>query len=309
MAHVLVTGGHGFIGSNTVPLLQAAGHRVTVLDRSPPRFGWGGGDRWVQGEFGNAGALAEALEGIEVVVHLVCTTLPKTSNDDPAHDVRTNVADSLLLFDHAARSGARRVVFVSSGGTVYGPPVQDPIPETHPTEPSCSYGVTRLMTEKYLQVYKSIKGLDYTILRVSNPYGPFQRLDGIQGAVGVFLGRVLRGEPIEIWGDGTVVRDFPYVGDVAEALAKAVDHPEPGLLLNIGRGRGTTLNELVAALARVTGRVPEVRYLPGRAFDVPRNVLDVSRAADALGWYPATDLEDGLRLTLEWWSAVGRRDG
>jgi UDP-glucose 4-epimerase len=302
MAHVLVTGGHGFIGSATVPLLQAAGHRVTVLDRSPPRFGWSGGDRWVQGEFGNAGALAEALEGAEVVVHLVCTTLPKTSNDDPVHDVRTNVADTLALLDQASRAGVRRVVFISSGGTVYGPPLQDPIPETHPTEPSCSYGVTRLMTEKYLQVYNSIKGLDYAILRVSNPYGPYQRMDNIQGAVGVFLGRVLRHEPIEIWGDGSVVRDFPYVGDVADAVTRAVETPEEAVRVNIGRGKGTSLNELIDVLVRVTGRVPEVRYLPGRAFDVPRNVLDVSLAARKLGWVPATDLEVGLRLTLDWWA-------
>ncbi|MEB3298756.1 MAG: GDP-mannose 4,6-dehydratase, partial [Candidatus Sericytochromatia bacterium] len=124
-------------------------------------------------------------------------------------------------------------------------------------------------------------------------------------AVGVFLGKVVRGEPLEIWGDGSVVRDFPYVGDVADAIAKAVETETPRLLVNIGQGKGTSLRELVEVLSKVTGREPEVLYRPGRVFDVPRNVLDVRKADLELGWRPLTPLEEGLRRTLAWWDEVG----
>src|SRR5262249_42060795 len=142
------------------------------------------------------------LEGCQTCFHLVSTTLPKSSNADPVFDVESNVLATIRLLTQAIQTGLKKVVFVSSGGTVYGVPKQIPILETHATDPMCSYGITKLSIEKYLHLFHVLHGLDYTVLRLSNPFGEGQRVHASQGAVAVFLGKVLRGETVEIWGDG-----------------------------------------------------------------------------------------------------------
>jgi UDP-glucose 4-epimerase len=175
--------------------------------------------------------------------------------------------------------------------------------EDHPTEPICSYGVHKLMVEKYLQLEHHLHGLDYCVLRPPNLYGPRQRLDTAQGAVAVFLDRALRGKPIDIWGDGSVVRDYVYIGDAVDALLKAARRPSPAgepRVFNLGSGRGTSLKELVAAIEALLGRPVKVNYSAARALDVPVNVLDASAAAKHLGWRASTPLAEGLRRTYEW---------
>ena len=223
MTSCLVLGGAGFIGSHLAEALVREGHRVRVFDRPHvdrlPLFARG--FEVFTGDFLNPQALAPALEGAGIVFHLVSTTLPKNSNDNPAYDVESNVLGTLRLLELCRASGVRKLVYVSSGGTVYGPPRSVPVREDHPTEPISSYGVHKLMVEKYLHLEHHLHGLDYCVLRPPNLYGPRQRLDTAQGAVAVFLDRALRGEPIEIWGDGSVVRDYVYIADAIDALLKA----------------------------------------------------------------------------------------
>jgi UDP-glucose 4-epimerase len=302
----LVLGGGGFIGRHVCDALTAAGHAVTIFDRIVTRFDL----PHVVGQMQDRATLAAALRDQDWVFHLVGTTLPKSSNDNPTFDVQSNLVGTLGLLDACVAAGVKRVVFASSGGTVYGVTRADPIPENHATRPICSYGITKLAVEHYLHLYRYLHGLEGVALRVANPYGEGQRLLGEQGAVGHFLKRVRCGEPVVVWGDGQVVRDFVYVRDVAAAFVLAAESPSAaGGVFNVGSGSGTSLNDLVAALRLVTGEDFAVEYLPGRAVDVPRSVLDVQRARDIFGWRPRTPLTEGLARTWAWVQRVMDRDG
>ena len=297
----LVLGGNGFIGTHLVDGLLEEGWPVRIYDRSTNRFrATPRSAEYVEGELGNHGLIREAVEGMEVVFHFVSTTIPKTSNDDPIYDVRSNLVDALQLLESCVEAGVRKVVFASSGGTVYGRPRKVPVTENHPTDPITSYGIVKLAVEKYLGLFEHLHGLDHAALRISNPYGPYQDPDGQQGVVPVFLNRLRTGQPVTIWGDGSVVRDYLYVSDLVEALKLAAQTGTRQRIFNVGSGRGTSLNELVAIIAEVTGERPAVEYVPGRALDAPANVLDMTRARGELGWNPTIDLTEGIERTWDW---------
>lgn len=294
----LVLGGNGFIGSHLVDKLLAEGHQVRVFDKYEEHYRKPMHDvDYRFGDFGNRGMLADALEGIDTVYHLISTSLPKTSNDDPIFDVQSNVIETLFLLEQCVAKKIKKLVFISSGGTIYGKPATLPIAEDSPTEPECSYGITKLTIEKYLALFNHLYGLDYTIVRPANPYGSRQNPSGIQGAISVFLGRVSKNEPIEIWGDGEVVRDYVYIEDLATGIYQAGITNNPLRIFNLGSGRGHSLNEIVAVIREVTGREVKVEYKPKRSFDVPKIYLDITRAKKELFWNPSTSLEEGIATT------------
>lgn len=301
----LVLGGRGFIGSHLVDALLEAGHHVVCFDRphvvplgsahlSNPDF------EMVEGDFSSETDLASVLKGCDACFHLVSTTLPQTSNADPLYDIETNLLGTLRLLNLARISGLRKIVFVSSGGTVYGVPASIPIDEMHPTDPLCSYGITKLAIEKYLGLFSKLHGLEYCILRIANPYGELQRTHSSQGAVAVFLGKALRGEAVEIWGDGSVIRDYVYIGDVTDALVKALAYDGPWRIFNIGSGKGLSLNEVLDTIDDVVGRRTERRYRPARAFDVPVSVLSIELARRQMGWMPHVEFRDGVMRLANW---------
>ena len=300
----LILGGGGFLGSHLCEALLAEGHRVRVFER--PRLKRDGRARffsqaeWVEGDFTNPVDISQTIEGCEVVFHLIWSTLPKTSNDNPIYDLESNVVSTLRLLDAVKKNKVQKFIFVSSGGTVYGIPKQIPISETHPTNPICSYGITKLAIEKYLNLYQHEYGLDYCVLRVSNLFGERQQGSATQGAIAVFLDKALKGETIEIWGDGHVVRDYVYVGDVTRAFLKAMHYLGDSDVFNIGSGQGHSLNDLLKMIESLLGRPVRHVYGEGRALDVPINVLDISKANRLLGWKPNTTLQNGLMLTLDW---------
>lgn len=302
MQRALVLGGNGFIGYHLVQALTRAGWQTTVYDRAvKSRFvGWDKPPDYVQGELGNRELLREHLAHTDVVFHLAYTTIPKTSNDDPAYDVQSNVVTTLNMLNECVKLHVQRVVFLSSGGTVYGIPEQVPVSETHPTQPICSYGITKLMIERYLFLFRRAYGLSYSILRPANPYGEYQNYLGKQGAIGVFLGRVALGYPIKIWGDGLVTRDYFYVGDLARACVKAAETHIPDLVVNIGSGRGYSLRDILDVIRNTVDVEFEVQFQPARPFDVPRLVLDVSHAHQALEWAPTVSLASGVERTWQW---------
>lgn len=300
----LVLGGAGFMGSHLVERLVEEGMPVRVFDQP------GCAARRlaalvkkievVEGDFQQGRELAAAVAGCDTVYHLVGTTVPATSNRDPVFDVESNLVATLRLLQASVQAGVKQVIFSSSGGTVYGEPRQQPIPETHPTEPRSSYGISKLAIEKYLALFHHLHGLDYAVLRVANAYGPGLPTSGEQGAVGAFLKQLKHGEPITLWGHGTVVRDYVYVGDIARAFRAAGGQRSPFRVFNIGTGVGTSLKELIACMEKITGRRASLETRPPRPVDVAANVLDPTRAAQHLGWKPETSLETGLARTWEW---------
>jgi UDP-glucose 4-epimerase len=300
----LVLGGCGFIGSNLVEKLLTQEYKVRVLDTpSASRANLAGLEskiEFVRGNFLNEAEVDEAVQGVELVFHLIGTTLPASSNNDPTFDVETNVVASIKLLRVCKHHGVKKLIFASSGGTVYGQAKTIPIREDHPTEPICSYGITKLAIEKYLQLFHRLHGLDYTILRIANPYGRYQRFAGEQGIVGVFLSRLNDKKPIKIWGDGSATRDYIYVEDVANAFVSAINQNSSHRIFNIGTGVGTTIRDLLAKMARVTGIRPQVEYVASRSMDVSVNVLDPGRALECLDWRPEIECEEGLRRTWDW---------
>jgi len=254
----------------------------------------------VEGDFTNEEAVNKATEGIDYVYHFVGTTLPKTSTDNPVYDVESNVVATLKLLEAASRNQVKRIIFSSSGGTVYGNPQAIPILEDHPTNPTCSYGITKLTIEKYLELYRRTRGLDYVCFRIANPYGERQNVQAVQGAVAVFLGLVKQGKPITIWGSGDITRDYIYITDVVRVLIRALAQVPQWRVLNLGSGQGTTLNELVEVIREVTGKDVSVIYTEGRPIDVPANVLDITRVQEAFGFSPNVSLPEGISRTWQW---------
>ena len=299
---VLVLGGAGFLGGHVVEALLERRAKVRVFDR---RGAWNrsGGAPSVEsceGDFSDSADLAAALRGCRTVIHLLGSTLPKSSNDDPVYDLESNLLTTVRFLELARRGDVEKIVFASSGGTIYGVPAVVPIPEHHETKPLCAYGVHKLAIEHYLRLYHSLHGLEYCVLRLANPFGERQSPERSQGAVAVFLDRALRGEEIVVWGDGSAVRDYVYVKDVARAFCAAACYSGPERTLNIGSGHGLSVNKLISSIEALVGRVVSRRYLPGRSFDVPVSVLDVSRAATHLGWRPEYSFRDGLARTMAW---------
>jgi UDP-glucose 4-epimerase len=306
--HIVIFGGGGFIGSAIADRLLADGHSLKIFERprvEPYRvFKPTERVEWTTGDLLSQHEVAEAIEGADAVVHLVSSTLPKSSNDDPIYDVQSNLVATLQMLNAMVQKNIRRIIFISSGGTVYGDPVYLPIDERHPTDPRVSYGITKLAIEKYLLMYQHMHGIKATVLRVANPFGERQRVETAQGAVGVFLHKALSGVPIEVWGDGSVTRDYIYVADVAEAFARAVTYTGSKSVFNIGSGAGTSLNELIQMIENAIERPVARKYLPGRPFDVPVSVLSNDLAREELGWSPQVPLQVGISRTASWMEQV-----
>jgi UDP-glucose 4-epimerase len=305
----LVTGGAGFIGSTLVDRLLAEGHTVDVVDNLSK---------------GSLGNLAEARSvgtgrfnfhqldvrsadlvdlmtrrKPEVVFHLAAQADVRVSVADPVLDADINILGSLRALEGARQSGARKVVFASSGGTIYGDAERLPIKESQAQKPLSPYGVAKKTVGDYLHVYRELYGLEYTALALANVYGPRQDLHGEAGVVAIFSGRLLGGEPCMIFGDGKQTRDFVFVDDVVDAFSRAGDRGS-GLLCNVGTGVETSVNELYAAMARNAGVKVAATYLPARAGELQRSSLDPSRAGMHLGWKSWTTIDKGTAAVLDW---------
>ncbi|GAA6198036.1 NAD-dependent epimerase/dehydratase family protein [Pseudophaeobacter sp.] len=296
----LVIGGCGFIGSHVVDTLLAKGDEVRVLDRRPEMFRAPlPSVEYVMCDLADTAQIYEALAGVDAVVHLASTTVPATSNLDPAADITGNLVAMVRLLEVMRSTEVRKMVYLSSGGTVYGVPQTDPVREDHPLNPISSYGIVKVAIENYLFMEHKLHGLQYVALRASNPYGPRQGHTGIQGLIGTHLWRLARKEQIEVWGDGSVVRDFIHVGDLAELCHRALVAGGSGSF-NAGSGEGASVAEVVEKICKTVGGDVQPIYKPGRNFDVPRVVLDVTRAQTELGWQKTVSIDEGIAGTWAW---------
>jgi len=300
---ILVMGGLGFIGSNLSRLLLDEGYQVRIFDKLY-------GSRNLIADFADKIEIEEgdaerpddilrSLRDIDVAIDLIHTTVPGASMNDPAYDVQSNVVSHAAWLSRIKNNKLSRIIYVSSGGTVYGVPQQNPIAEDHPTDPISSYGITKLAIEKYIALYANIQGIEYRICRPANVYGEGQRRHIGQGVIGVFLERCLKGQPIEIWGDGSARRDYLYIADLVQAIVSLIKHRGSGRIFNVSSGIGYSLNDIIAII-RDELKIPVVvKYITSRVFDVPVNVLDSSRLRLETGWKPQTDIVAGMHLVCD----------
>jgi UDP-glucose 4-epimerase len=300
---ILVTGAAGFIGSHVADAFVRRGHEVVVVDNlsTGRRENVPGGARFIEADLASA-EIAQVVADVrpEVVDHHAAHADVRQSVTDPAFDARVNVVGTVALINAAITAGAQRFIFASSGGAIYGDPDVVPCDETHPARPISPYAASKAAGEIYLETLSRIHGLDYTILRYPNVYGPRQHPYTEEGqVVAIFSRLMLAGRRPTIFGDGRQERDFVYVGDIVEANLLALERGPRGTF-NIGTGRGLTVNDLYQRLKALTGYPGDAVYAPARSGEVFRIALDAARARSALGWEPRTSLEDGLRTTVEW---------
>lgn len=297
---VLVLGGNGFIGSHITDELLANGHDVTVFHRSAEKYeGHSDKLRFYLGDYSDAVKLGEAVDGMDVVVHAISTTVPSTSNLNPISDVQQNLISTIQLLDLMTKANVKRLIYLSSGGTVYGNPSQLPVLESHSLNPICSYGIVKVAIENYIRMYQELYGLQAIILRPSNPYGPRQAHAGVQGALSTFLSNTLNHKPITIWGDGETKRGYIYVKDLAKMCSLAVISNIEGTF-NVCSGVSHSLNALLKLVETTTDIKPVVSYKPARAFDVKEILLDINKAKQAFSWAPAYSIEQGIAEFVEY---------
>ncbi|SBT09363.1 NAD-dependent epimerase/dehydratase [Candidatus Propionivibrio aalborgensis] len=294
---VCVIGGGGFIGQWLVRQLLSREDAAIVIGRSPRPLGLPAEVEYIRTAYDARDALVEVLTRVDAIVHLAYATVPSTSFSDPIHDLIANVSPTVTLFQQVAAAGVGRFVLVSSGGTVYGNAASLPILEGAPTNPISPYGITKLTIERYAQMYHALQGLPVVIVRPGNAYGA--RCDGGMG--GGFVTAAVRaaacGQPLQIYGDGSVVRDYVHVSDVAAGIVASLTEGVVGATYNIGTGIGYSNNDILRLAGIVTGQDQShtvVRYLPLRGFDVAANVLDATLLNKATGWMPKMSIEAGI---------------
>ncbi len=298
--NVLIAGGSGFMGFHLAKALKEVNVNPLVVDTRPPLSK---DVNYAQANLQTIALDCSVFKNIDAVYHLAWTTVPITSDENPEKDINSNLSMTNNILNACVSYNIKKIIFISSGGTVYGKPVKTPINEQHPANPLCSYGITKLMAEKYVRQVHHAKGLEYVVLRPANPFGEFQNPSGIQGAVAVFLGQAAKGNPITIWGDGEIIRDYFYIEDLVDAMVKALYYfpSEPDeRVFNVGSGKGTSLNKLIDTIAEVTGIKSVVNYTEGRQIDVAENILDISLIKKKLDWFPKTDIKDAIKKTWKW---------
>ncbi len=298
--NILVIGGNGFVGRAFVRILLSRGHRVTVVSRAQA---WPDNVEGLPGGIEALVARPDLLAAADIVCHLASATIPSSSSAEPLLEIDGNLRPMLQLLEAMRAQGNRHILFLSSGGAIYGVPETVPIREDHPRHPISHYGLTKLTIETSLDFYAREHGFSVAVIRPANPYGPSQNKVGQLGAVTTFLRMIEAGHTATLYGDGSTVRDFVHVDDLSSLMLRAVETGAEGTW-NCGDGRGTSLAELIGMIEAATGKTLAIDRQPARPFDPPAIVLDITRARDELGWEPVVALEEGIGQLVE---ASGRR--
>jgi UDP-glucose 4-epimerase len=296
----LVLGGAGFLGSNLLKHLVQHNFDITVFqsrNASLKRIKqYEDKYKLIQDDFTSLSEekLDEMTRDVDIVIHLISTSTPATSNQNVFKDASSNILPTINLLDACVKNKIKKFIFYSSGGTVYGDTQEIPIIEGLPTDPISAYGVHKLTIEKYLHLYKTLYGLDSYILRISNPYGEEQSSISGQGLISTLVYKAVNGKGIEIWGDGGVVRDYIYVDDVSNAVIKLIKYSGNIKIYNISSGEGKSINQILDYLKDIHVGNLKIKYMQSRDFDVRINILDNTKAKKELGWAPMIDLKCGI---------------
>ena len=303
--NIILLGATGFIGTNLVNELAKNGeNEITVVGRNENHFNTLKGMsisnlKLVQSNLTMETNFEKLLEGQDVVYHLISTTVPTTSNQAISEELKANVVLSANMFEACVHQKIKKIVFLSSGGTVYGKESKCPLNEETPTNPITSYGVQKISIEKLLFLYNYMYDIDYRVIRLANPYGPYQRPNGILGAVTTFTYKALCGEEIQVYGDGSVVRDFIYIDDAVRGIQKIVNGTDRHCTFNLGCGYGTSIKQVLDVIRETLNLNLKIKYVKARDVDVPVNYLDIRRYETAYGSLNPIGLEEGIRKTAD----------
>lgn len=309
--NIAIIGGAGFIGTNLAIFLskKSLNDHITVIDRNEDYFSTLKGlslpINYKVGSFDEESNFDDQVKGQEIVYHLASTNIPGTSNFNIPAELEANVIVTAKLLDACVRQKVKKVIFISSGGTVYGKKGVCPIKEDTVTYPITSYGIQKLAIEKLLYLYRYQMGLDYRIIRLANPYGPYQRPNGRLGVVTTFVYRALTTGQLEVYGDGTVVRDFIYIDDAVRAIVNIANGNNEVRIFNLGSGIGISVNEVIAAIQRTINSNLLINHIPARSVDVPINYLDISRYEKYYGKLNPINIDEGIRKTAEFMERSG----
>ena len=294
--NILITGGCGFIGQNlTKKLLEQNNNNITIFDNKELELD-NENVKFIIGNFENIDSYASIFDNIDIVYHLISTTIPNNNREKIEYDIKTNLIPTIKLLNICVDKKIKKIIFTSSGGSIYGD-IDKKHTEKDLPQPYCAYSINKLAIERYLESFFRFENLDYTILRISNPYGK-NHINKRQGIINVLIEKLKQNETIEIYGDGTIERDYIYIDDVVNALILSIE-PTESKIFNISTGNSYTINKIINIIQKLSGLETDIKYLPNRNFDVQKNCLDNSLAKKELKWFPKYTLEEGIKLLLE----------
>lgn len=301
--NIILLGAAGFIGKNlAIKLSQDNNNFITLVDKEEEYFNdirFNSNVAIKKSELNDDTDFDSLLRNQDIVFHLVSSNIPTNSNKNIFMDIQNNLVFTSKLLESCIKNSIKKVVFISSGGTVYGKSVTCPLSEEMPTNPITSYGLQKLTIEKLLYLCNYVYGLDYSIIRLANPYGPYQRPNGQLGAVTTFVYKAINNEPIVVYGDGTIIRDFIYIDDAVNAILNIMNYNGINKLFNVGSGSGTSINEILENIKSALGCNINIIYKESRSVDVPVNYLDISRYIKEFGKLNSIDLKEGIVRTAE----------
>ena len=300
---VAVLGGLGFIGSHLCRALVKAGSNVVVYSREQSDNNKvkdiEDNIQIIRGDIACSDDVINAVRNADTLIHLIHTSVPQASMDDPSRDVVDNVASTVNWASRLNQTKVKKIIYISSGGTVYGIVPDAHISEEHSTNPICSYGITKLTIEKYISMYSAMYGIKTLIVRPSNIYGEGTRLDKGQGLIGTLASLALHGKDLPVFGTGEIIRDYLFVDDLVSAVLKLMQYEGPISIFNAGSGTGHSVLDILDMLRHILGRLPKIDYLPARRFDVPSNVLNSDLLRKEVGWQPEVSLKEGMIRVID----------
>lgn len=300
MSRYLVLGACGFIGK-AVTLKLAEGNKVTAFDRiTIPDFDGKSNITSVMGNFTEMESFEDILEGIDCVIHLISTTVPSDDTTNIPQEIMNNVIPSVRLLEGMKNKGVKRIFFASSAGTYYGETGDSVNTDGSPANPYCSYGVQKVVIENYIKFYGVRYGIDYRIARISNPYGWGQDPKKMQGLIPIFCNKILKGEPVTVFGDGENKRDYIFISDLADGVDRILSYNGNKRIFNLGFGEYYSINEIIKMIEEYSQKkFPNVIYSENRFCDVRNSFVDMNNAHTELEWKPKINIKQGLKKTLD----------
>jgi len=304
MTRCVILGGNGFIGSHLAEGLVKAEYDVTIFDNF--KRGTKNLDaiidkiNIIKGDFWNEDDVCDALNEVDFLFHYISTTTPATATKNPIYDIESNIIGSVKLFQNAVMNNVKKIIFSSSGGTIYGDTTGVPMKETDPLNPINPYAISKLTIEKYLHYFNQIHGMDYTILRYSNPYGERQNPSGKQGVIPIFLNKIKHHEQPVIYGDGSMVRDYIYIKDAIDATLAIFEKKTNEKVFNVGSGDGTSLNDLIEIMSDISNEKIVPTYMENHGVYIHKIMLDISKIKKETGWNPKINMQEGIERTKLW---------